>query len=255
MASASIVFAKALIWAFAGALFGGVFSVLLYAMAMVVDAPLVQLVAGAGLAGAVIAAFFGAMQVAILGSLTGIIAGIGSLILLPNPEHPYYMLLAGAVLGALAGLLFPAREALRERPLGQTLAGLSAGSVTGTLLWALLISTGLRLPVLWLTLLAVAGVGIGYVFLLPVLARRCSPWVSTHLSGPLVTALISLCVAAGLWLTGQSIPSLDQTVPSDIARIVARIPEGMLGGGIGGAVGGALLELLGIETRWSPPAA
>ena len=253
MSRSALILGKSVIWAFAGALFGGVFNALVPTLAMVTDVPWVQLMVSAGLAGAVIAAFFGAMQVAILGSLTGILAGIGSLILLPNPEHPYYMALAGTVLGALAGMLFPAREALRERPLGQTLAGVVAGLGAGVLLWLIIAVAGLRLPVLWLTLAAVAGVGIGYVFLLPVVARHCSPWVSAHLSGPLVTALIALCVASALWLTGNSVPSLDQTQTAEVARILEGIPAGMLGGAIGGAVGGALLELLGIETRWQPP--
>jgi hypothetical protein len=233
---------RAVVWGLAGALFGtlaaGLFGVSLHLHLP----PGVALVLATAGAGAVTAAFYAAMQVALAGTLAGALASIATLILYAHSERLLPLLLIAGLAGALAGAAYNAFAPLPRRPMAHALSGLTAGLLTGLVLQLLP-----SLPPIWLAGLAAAGVGAGYQLLTTPLLSSCRRLVPTRFSAPLVAALIASVVAASIWLIGGTTAG---TLPPDrvaaIGEMLQRLPSGLLGGTLGGALTGALLELFGV---------
>jgi hypothetical protein len=242
------VLLRALIWALSGALFGGLFTGLYQVFSMYGNPEWMTLLLACGLSGAVTAAFFGAMPVALLGSMVGVLVAIGYQMIGVDNVRPLFMLGVALGIGVLAGSFYSGQMALRLRPLGQTVSGMLAGAIAGPLVFAL---SGVLAPVaepMWRAAAAVAFVGIAYVIFSRWILSMCSEWVSARMSGPVVAGLVSLAVAASMWLLGSDITGTAfPPGPSGGAYPAELIALGLLGGAIGGAVGGAALELLGVE--------
>ena len=234
------VLLRALIWALSGALFGGLFTGLYQVFSMYGNPEWMTLLLACGLSGAVTAAFFGAMPVALLGSMVGVLVAIGYQMIGVDNVRPLFMLGVALGVGVLAGSFYSGQMALRLRPLGQTVSGMLAGAIAGPLVFAL---SGVLAPVaepMWRAAAAVAFVGIDYVIFSRLILSMCSEWVSA--------GLVALAVAASMWLLGSDITGTAfPPGPSGGAYPAELIALGLLGGAIGGAVGGAALELLGVE--------
>ena len=243
-----MILLSALIWALAGGVFGALFSGMDVAFASLLEGPRLGTVLAAALAGTITAAFFGAMPVALLGTLVGVLVGIGYLMLPPDPSSPL-PLLAVALLGGLAaGGFLPRHALLRSRPLGQALSGLVAGAIAGPVI---LYARGLGDP--WTqtavsAAVAVAAVGLLYVGVARLLVRRWPDRLALRLGGPLVAGVVAAAVSVGIWLIGATTGAVvdDQTV-AHIHAVLRQTQPGFIGAALGGAAGGALLEVFGIR--------
>jgi len=239
---------SALIWALAGGVFGAVFAGL--------DTSFGELGLGAqrgaalaaALSGALTASFFGAMPVAVLGTLIGVLAGIGYLILAADASTPLPLLAGASVAGAAAGLALPGATVLRSRPLGQAVSGLLAGAAASPLVVLARSTTELAGRPIVSAAIAVVGVGLVYVAISRFIVRRCSNRLSQRLGGPLVTALVAAAVGLALWLVGGTAGMVSEAATrGDIQDLLGQIPHGLIGGALGGAIGGIALEMLGIQ--------
>lgn len=242
------VLLRALIWALSGAIFGGLFTGL-YQVFVIFDKPeWMTLMLASGLSGAVTAAFFGAMPVALLGSMVGVLVAIGFQISGVAGGKPLFMLGVALGIGSLAGSFYSGQMALRLRPLGQTVSGMLSGALAGPLVFALSGVLEQVVEPMWRAAAAVAFVGVLYIIISRWILSLCSEWVSARLSGPVVSGLVALAVAASMWLLGSTITGeLARPMVSGDVNAAELVALGMLGGAIGGAIGGAALELLGIE--------
>lgn len=241
------ILGRATIWALAGALFGGVFFGVREVFGMLGGAPWLMLSLAVALAGAVTSAFFGAMQVAVLGTMVGVLVGIVFLMLDVDPQRPLYMLAAAMGAGLVVGSFHSGSDAIRSRPLGQTVSGLLAGCVAGPILHLLSVSLGFGGDMLWLAAVAVSLVGILYLIASRWVLALCSEWMSANMSGPVVSGLVATAVATSMWLIGGTVTGGPELPEAAIAERLLPITQSLMGGALGGAIGGAVLEILGID--------
>ncbi len=242
------ILAKAITWAFAGALYGGFFAGLLAYFHTIEFGHWTAFILSSAIAGLVIAAFFGSMLVALGGTLTGILAAISYQILLAHTEQPLILLASAFILGAVAGAFFTRREIKQSQPIAQAAAGLLAGLISGPIM-ALVTADMHPYTNHWgITAGSVSLVGLGYVFFskhTPGLLRNN---LSMELGGPLVSGIVAVAMASVFWLIGESsmaMPHLGQF--NAYQTVLDNTPIGLLGGALGGAFGGAMLEILGIK--------
>lgn len=241
------ILGRATIWALAGALFGGVFFGLHEVFGTFGGAPWLMLTLAVALAGAVTSAFFGAMQVAVLGTMVGVLVGIVFLMLAVDPERPMIMLGAAMGAGLVAGSFYSGSSAIRSRPLGQTVSGLLAGCVAGPILHLLAASLGFGGSMLLLAALAVSLVGIFYLIASRWVLSLCSEWMSAKMSGPVVAGLVAAAVATSMWLIGGSVTGGVELPEAALGERLLPVTQSLIGGALGGAIGGAVLEILGID--------
>jgi len=241
------VLGRATIWALAGALFGGLFFGLDEVFSTLGGTRWLMLTAAVALAGAVTAAFFGAMQVALLGTMVGVLVGIVSLMLAAGPERPLFMLAVAMGAGLVAGSFYSGPSAVRSRPLGQTLSGLLAGCAAGPVLHVSAASLGFGGNLLLLAAVAVSLVGILYLIAVRWVLALCSEWMSAKMSGPVVAGLVATAVATSMWLIGGGASGGVVLPEGAIAERLLPVTQSLIGGALGGAIGGSVLELLGID--------
>jgi hypothetical protein len=239
---------RALIWALAGALFGGVFAGLGAALSQASLSPWLVFMVSAGVGGAITASFFGAMQVALIGTMVGVLTAIGYLVTMEGSSRLAAVMGVAAVAGAIAGMLWSTDEAMRKRPLGQIATGLISGLIAGPATFFLANVAGILQQAVLVAALAVAFVGILYIISSRWVLALCSDWITTKLSGPLVAAINAIAVAACMWLVASTAMGIAGSAEAaSLDRILIEIPLGLLGGALGGAAGGALLEVAGME--------
>lgn len=239
---------KSIIWAFAGALYGGFFAGLLAYFHIVQENHWVAFIITSAIAGLVVAAFFGSMLVALGGTLTGILTAISYKLFLVSFDQPLILFVAAFILGLIAGSFFTKREIKQSQPLAQAASGLMAGLVAGIVV--AFFTAGLHPDDQHWTVAAgsVCVVGLGYVFFIKNTPSGLKNRRSISIGGPVVTGIIAVAIASVFWMIGESymsIPELGQV--SRFQPVLDSIPGGLLGGALGGAFGGAMLEILGIQ--------
>ncbi|MBK1730924.1 spermidine synthase [Thiococcus pfennigii] len=245
--SAAIVLAL-VVWGLAGALFGGLFAGLHELLLVFGFTGWPLLVAAATIAAMTTATFYGAMPVALVGALAGVLASIGYLMFAGRQVDLSAIALAATGTGLVGGGFYAWAVRGDARTLAGTLTGLLAGFGAGALL-----AFGLDLyegPVGLFVLAAgvVALVGTIYQISERWIGRACAGLVPVALGAPVVAALIASVVAASIWLmAGATAGHLDAMAKDLLERVAGAIPTGALGGTLGGAVTGLVLELMGFR--------
>jgi hypothetical protein len=237
-----------IVWGLAGALFGGLFAGLHQLLLVLGVGGWQLLVAAATIAAMTTATFYGAMPVALVGAMAGVLASIGYLMLDGRHIDLPTIALVATVVGLVAGGFYAWTVRGDARTLAGTLTGLLAGVGAGGLL-----GFGLELyggPVGMFVLAAgvVALVGTLYEIAEQRIGRVCASLIPVTLGAPVVAALVATIVGACIWLmAGATSGTLDAMAKDVIERVSAEIPPGALGGMIGGAVTGVVLELMGFR--------
>jgi hypothetical protein len=206
--------------------------------------------AAAALAGAAGAAFYGAREVALVGS--GIGVSLGLLLLVTMGDSLTFgqtVLLAGCV-AATVGLVvvFPGRCA-RKVP-GKIMAGLTTGSLCGAALAATEPLHPAAFPIFSVLAFLVSVNGVLYVATvrwwvalakrLDIEARPCNAIEA------LVIAVLAGISAGSVWLMAAPLLAETSLLVREVSDAVyLELPLALLGGIFGGAVAGALLESLG----------
>ncbi len=206
-------------------------------------------VLAATLAGGIGAAFYGARQLALTGSVIGSVCGLAAVGLLDLNLAHWGMTLAAVGVSIVVGFLvrFPDRCTAE---LGvKVLAGLVGGAVAGLLLLLLTAVIGVRLPHAAGVSFLVAVTGILYVALLvqrPV--RRVCRGRFCDLAEGLVIAVIAVITANGLAaLAGIVAPGTPGMLTPMLVRVVDVMPQTVMSAMFAGAVAGGLLELFEFE--------
>ncbi len=242
------VLLSALVWTFAGTVFGGLFAGAFSALDLYAGGDWLPPVLAVALAGTITASFFGSMQVSMMGGMAGVLSGIGFIMFATDTANPLPAVLIALAAAVLVSLVMPIGAIARSRPLGQAASGLAAGLAAGAGL--ALLSGTYPLPISsWLTsAVAVALMGVLYVVFSHLILGRCSARMSSRIGAPLVAAIIATTVALTIWLMLNTTPGLHpDRLSEDFSVVVAWVPQGALGGALGGAMGGAFMELLGIK--------
>jgi hypothetical protein len=245
--TAGLVVLRASIWGIAGAFYGVVFVVTLTHLASG-ELRLVQVVVAAGVAGAVIGAFYSARRVALVGGIAGALAGLVYLTTIETPERVWPVLGCAAGLGLAGGMVASRFLHYTHAALTVAATGLAAGAVAGLLAVALAALTGVPAGAFGFALLMAPVTGVLFTFVLLRLGARgvpVPPWLNV---GP-VAAIVAGVVGVGLWTLAADLGyTPDADLRATIGAILAKLPAAFGGGLLGGALAGGGLELLGV--RW-----
>jgi len=236
-----------IVWGFAGALFGALFSGLhriLLVMGLTGGWALIL----AAAASMTTTAFYSAMPVALIGSMAGVLASIGYLIVIGHDIDLLRISGLAAGAGVLAGGFYSWMVAGSSRPLAETLIGLFTGLLAAILLSLVLWFLGEPVGVFALAAGLVALVGALFELSERWLVRLGIAWLPGVVSAPLVAGLLANVVAGSIWIIGNTtVTALDAHTQQAIEQVLQDIPPGLLGGMLGGSMTGLLLEILGFR--------
>lgn len=235
-----------LVWGLAGALFGALFAGLQRMLVVVGLGGWAPLLVAATAAAMTTTAFYSAMPIALVGSMAGVLASIGYLVVGGYEiDLPSIAALAAGI-GLISGGFYAWMAPGGSRPLAETLAGAIAGLATGLILG--LFSSFIELGVFVLAAGVVALVGTLYELLEQPLLAWGRRWLPGLISAPLVASLIAAVIGCGIWLLGGAVnEGLDQRSQAAVPLILGDIPLGLLGGLCGGAITCIVLELFGFH--------
>lgn len=238
-----LIFVRGLIWAVIGAIYAPLFAGL-HVMALGLGLDHFATIPAAALAGAAGAALYGARQVALAGTLLGLM--VGAVVLLGPGYIPLWQVVLPAVLvsGLLGAMVrFPTRCSLRVP--GKVLAGLAAGVLGGTLLALVEPLHPQEFHVTGILAFLVSANGILYV-------ASARWWMAMAvqqgrracmLTQSAVIAVLAGISAGSLWVVGGPfVGAVDPVYADLIAAIGREVPYAVLGGVLGGGVAGAMLE-------------
>ena len=240
------VLLRAVIWGMAGGFFGVGFVAFRHYLDFRGEAGW-HPIAAAAVSGALVAAFYSAKTVALLGAAAGSI--VATIYLVVADPFPLGLRVAGAcaaaglVTGALASIFYEhERGALPMAAIG-SVAGVFAGVVV-----ALLAAYSAGVGDFLQALLAAGGTGGLFALSVAALAGRVEAIVPHRVSVALVSAGVAAGAGSGLWtLAGTLELQLDPHIREALDGVVNRTPYALLGGMIGGAIAGALLEFFGVN--------
>jgi hypothetical protein len=244
----SAVLVRAAVWSLIGMIFAPLYLVLAEFLAPTLGASAGP--AAAALSGGIGAAFYGARQLALIGSLIG--TGCAALAVAgPGADvSPWALSLAALAVSIGVGFLvrFPRRCTADVGV--KALAGLAMGGISGLLLFLAERLTGLLLPAPAAVAFLVSVTGVLYVAVLA--ARPARPAVRGRfcdLSEGLVLATIAVVAANGL-TAFAGIFDLQGTgaFTATLLRVTEQLPAGVLAAMFAGAVAGGLLEVF--EFDW-----
>ena len=210
-----------------------------------------SLVLAGSLAGAVGAAFYGAMQIAILGTLAGVIASFAYLVIYSGAVHPLGVLIVASVAGMSLGIAFGAMHVFLIRgALSKMASGLIGGSGAGLALWAVTLALPQPLPLGVLVGILVPVTGYIYVAVSERLESLCGGRIPDPIVGGLVAGSLAGVVGTSVWAVGGSATgSLAPQFAQLIDQTLSQVPVAILGGAIGGVLAGSLLGVLGMQPR------
>jgi hypothetical protein len=247
MSKLSELLLRVLIWALAGAVFGGLFGGLSAYWQQALDSPWLIVTLATAIAGTITAAFFGAMLIALMAAMAGVLSAVGYLVAAGSGGSLLPLILIAAAVAALFGTAMPKSETLRVRALGHAASGLAAGLVAGPATTVTVAVFDLPLDGPYTAGVAVAFVGILFIIISRIVTPACPDWLSRRFSAPVVAAVVAATVAVALWTVGTSFTAGGTPIaPGDVQTIFGSVPWSLVGGAVGGALGGAGLEVLGI---------
>lgn len=234
----------ALVWTIAGTLFGGLFTLGVQTLSIGLG-DILGLIGAAAIAGAITAAFFGSMRSATLGTMMGVLSGVGYLTLSSDAVNPLPFLIVSFVAASWLGHVMPHVRG-DQRPLGHTVSGLVSGIGSGLIMNLMFLQHRPTDPLLT-ALIGVALVGLIYVLVSNAIVARCNERVS-EIGAPMVSGLIACVVSLIIWLLINTTPAIDGSVNApEYANAFALVAQGAIGGALGGCLGGALLGIFGLK--------
>lgn len=210
-----------------------------------------SLVLAGSLAGGVGAAFYGAMQIAILGTLAGVIATFAYLVINSGGVHPFGVLVVASVAGMTLGVTFGSMHVFLLRgALSKLLSGLIGGSSAGLALWAVTLVLPEPLPLGVLVGILVPITGYVYVAVSDRLQSLCAGRIPDPIVGGVVAGSLAAVVGTSVWAVGGSATgNVDPAFKEVIDQAMSQVPVAILGGAIGGILAGFLLGVLGMQPR------
>jgi len=205
----------------------------------------------AALASAVGAAFYGARQVAITGTVVGVTLSALLFLAVPQSVGLWSVVALATLVGAGVGwwVDFPDRCSLQVP--AKAIAGLSTGALCGGLLALVEPLHPFSFGAAGTLAFLVSANGVLYVATVPwwvgLAARHGRRHCDIVEAG--VVALLAGTVASGLWLAAVPLMNVAETSLSlAMVSLGNDLPSALFGGVLGGAVGGVLLEVFGF--RW-----
>ena len=240
-----LIVLRGLVWSLIGLIYAPLFAGM---RILLQDAGLGHLayVPAAAIAGAAGAAFYGAREVAILGTLVGMAVTTVLILTLPAPVGIWPIVLASLAVGVVVGLPIRFPRPCSANVPGKIMAGLAAGIAAGTLLALAepLHASNFEIAAVVAFLVAVNGVlyvaSVRWWVARASLVRGRRP---CNLIEAGVIGLLAACAAAGLWpVAAPLMHALEPSLTPMVDAIHAAIPSAITGGMVGGAVGGAMLE-------------
>ena len=236
------------VWGLAGGVFGALFAGLHEVLAVVGLAGWQRPVLAAAAAAMITSAFYSAMPIALAGAMAGVLASIGTLIVLGHDLDLSVLAAVAGVAGVASGSFYAWAAEDGGRPLSQTLAGMVAGLIAGALLTGLIAVAGRPAGTFVLAAGVVAVVGTLFQVSARWLSGRGTTSIPAGLSAAVVAGMIASLVAASIWTLGYTpLAGADGATPDLLGQVRREIPPGFLGGLMGGSLTGVILELLGFH--------
>jgi len=245
---AGLILLRAIIWGLAGGFFGVSYLGFVKHLQQSGEAAW-HVVLSAAVAGAVVATFYSAKRVALVGTLAGALTSLLYLTIISKPTPAWHVAGLCAVAGLLVGLPVSQLYERRRGALAVSGVGLLAGSVAGLGgVGITRLAPGLAdVAILVLFMAPVTGV----VFYLIALhfGERARSVVPHWLSIGIVSGAIAAVVGISMWLLSVTVGrEIDPQLQQAVKAMFDRIPHVIAAGTLGGAISGAVLEVLGV--RW-----
>jgi hypothetical protein len=239
-----LIFLRGLIWSLIGLIYAPLFTAL---RILFRDLGLNHwsFVPAAAIAGAIGAAFYGARQVALVGTMIGLVAGTLAAFVLPAPVQLWPLVLVGGAIGLTVGGIIRFPDRCSYHVPGKTLAGLITGAAAGAALSLVEPLHPEQFHIAGVVAFLVSVNGVLYV-----VGVRWFVGVATmnggqpcHLIQALVIGLLAGTAAGSLWVVASPLlEATDARYVGIIDTIVTETPLAIMGGMLGGAVGGMMLE-------------
>ncbi len=247
---AGLVALQGIIWGMAGGFFGVVF-LAVQGHSAASGITFWQLPLAGAAAGALVAAFYSAKRVALIGELAGAVTGTAYLMSVASlPDSGWPVLGACALAGLAIGAVASAMYDHREGALLVALLGLAAGAVAGLVAAVVVLALPGLNGVFGLALLAAPVTGGLFTLATLHYAERVRVPLPQWFSVGIVAGGVAALVGAGLWALAATLdPTLDPAVIAAINGTMTQLPEAFAGGMLGGALGGVALELLSLRQR------
>jgi hypothetical protein len=205
-------------------------------------------VPAAAFAGAAGAALYGAMPIAIIGTVTGIFSATAYMLGVGGQMGLLRVVGVAVLAGTLVGIFVKFPVHFSQGVSAKSVVGLLTGLAAGLLVSVghLLLGDALDLRLAVAVLVAVNG--MLYVAVVRALVRGIQRSLPRTLVEAVVCGILSGTAGAAIWLLGGPIlgvvdPSYEQVTK----HVLEQMPFAAIGGIIGGAIAGAALEALGIK--------
>ena len=243
------VVVRSMIWGIVSGIFGAFFVGFREALVSF-GAGDTAVIPAAALAGSVGAAFYGSLRVALLGTLSGLAAGIAYFFITDTPEYGQLALISG-VLGLGVGFIYGLLNPSVSGALMKALTGLTAGALAGSLLW-LLIDLGFALGDPVVSGLLAPLTGVFYVIGIFQVVDRLECKLPLPLVGALVACVLSIIFAGSIWVVHNALlEAVDAATIQNQNGSLTAILGCVTCAIIGGAIAGGSFSLLGLP--WLDP--
>jgi hypothetical protein len=240
---------RSIIWGLIGGIYGGLFIGFKELMISLGHAE-IAVIPAAALAGAVGAAFYGSIRVAMLGTLAGLFSGVTYLLAISEANIQHLAILAGFC-GVAVGFIYGTLRPAVSGALMKSLTGLVSGGMAGALIW--FIGTfGIAISDVIVAGILAPLTGTFYIFWMFKLVDKMQCKLPLPLVGAIVAGLLSVVVAGSVWvIQGALLEAVDavtvQSQNGSFGEILACITCAIAGG----AIVGGNFAMIGL--RWLRP--